>query len=322
MKKSKKSLDLSSLDVVTLLKSLSVELSFSGKNVTRGWVNTQCPFCGDDSTHLGINLETKNVSCWICRESGSIWKYLKRKLGLPNKEIFRVIKPYLHGGTTYYEPEHQPRNKNYEISLPSHILDTPLKVHRTYLQDRGFNPQFLERIYGIKYTGQIAKYISAERKIDFRFRIIIPIYINGKLVNFTARDVTGQAEEKYKNCPVDDAIMTTKDCIYGYDTIVGDTAVLVEGPTDAWNLGPGAGSILGLKYTDNQLKLLYQRNLKKLIIFFDNEPKAQQIAKKLAAEVGSFIGEVLILEPSNDIDDPGSMTKEQVRKFWNLVRKN
>ena len=115
--------------------------------------------------------------------------------------------------------------------------------------------------------------------------------------------------------------MTTKDCIYGYDTIVGDSAVLVEGPTDVWNLGPGTGGLFGLKYTENQIKLLHKRKLKRVVLFFDNEEKAQAIAKKLAFELGSFIPEVLILEPDDEIDDPGSMTKEQVRKLWNMVNR-
>ena len=308
------------IDVVGLLKSMGIELSFAGKNVTKGWVNTQCPFCADDSTHLGINLKSKNVSCWICRESGTLWKYLKKKTNKDNKEIYRLLKPYI--GTQVYQHYEESRyNKKSEVILPTHCYEKALKIHELYLEERGFNHKFLEKIYDIKYTGQISKYRTTERLIDFRYRIIIPIYIDGVLVNFTARDVTDKAEEKYKNCPTDDALMTTKDCIYGYDTIVGDSAVLVEGPTDVWNLGPGTGGLFGLKYTENQIKLLYKRKLKRVVLFFDNEEKAQTIAKKLAFELGSFIPEVLILEPDDEIDDPGSMTKEQVRKLWNMVNR-
>ena len=203
--------------------------------------------------------------------------------------------------------------------LPTHLYDEPLKIHKEYLLSRNFKPSYLQRIYGIKYSGQVSKYKTQDRVVDFRFRIIIPIYINGKLVNFTARDVTGAAEEKYKNCPTDDVLMTTKDCIYGYDTLVGSTAVIVEGPTDVWNMGPGSCGIFGLKYTDTQIKLLHSRNLKKVVIFMDNEKVAQKTAKTLAYELGSFIGNVFIMEPDSNISDPGSMTQDQVRKFWALI---
>ena len=315
----KKSFDYSNLDVVGLLKSMGIEMDFSGKNVTRGWVNTRCPFCGDFSNHMGINLSSKNVSCWICREHGTFWKYIKAKTKKENKEIYRLLKPFLVGGPVYQDYEQTNHSKNEEVILPSHLYDKPLKIHKEYLLSRDFKPSYLQRIYGIKYSGQVSKYVSQDRVIDFRFRIIIPIYINGKLVNFTARDVTDTAEEKYKNCPTDDVLLTTKDCIYGYDTLVGDTAVIVEGPTDVWNMGPGSCGIFGLKYTDNQIKLLYNRKLKKVVLFMDNEKTAQKTAKTLAFELGSFVDDVFIMEPDSEISDPGSMTQEQVRKFWNMI---
>lgn len=314
----KKRFDYSSLDVVGLLKSMGIEMDFTGKNVTRGWVNTNCPFCQDPSNHLGINLSSKNVSCWICREHGTFWKYIKAKTRKDNKEIYRLLKPFLVGGVQYVDYDEN-KTKNEKVVLPTHLYDEPLKIHKEYLLSRNFKPSYLQRIYGIKYSGQVSKYKTQDRVVDFRFRIIIPIYINGKLVNFTARDVTDTAEEKYKNCPIDDVLLTTKDCIYGYDTLVGDTAVIVEGPTDVWNMGPGSCGLFGLKYTDTQIKLLYSRNLKKAVVFMDNEATAQKTAKTLAYELGSFIGNVFIMEPDSNISDPGSMTQDQVRKFWELI---
>ena len=146
--------------------------------------------------------------------------------------------------------------------------------------------------------------------------------MNGKLVNFTARDVTGLAEEKYKNCPNDDAVFHTKDCIYGYD-LAGkgtskDVAVFVEGPTDAWRIGPGAFGILGLKYTENQIKAIYRKELKKAYILFDNEEKAQKIAKEFAKQLGGFIPEVYIIEPEG-FSDPGSMKKKHVNELRSII---
>ena len=85
--------------------------------------------------------------------------------------------------------------------------------------------------------------------------------------------------------------------------------------------GPGSCGIFGLKYTDNQIKLLYNRRLKKVVLFMDNEETAQKTAKTLAFELGSFVDEVFIMEPDQEISDPGSMTQEQVRKFWNMIGK-
>ncbi len=313
-----KKLDFRSLDVVSLLGNMGVDYRLSGKNVSAGWVNMNCPYCYDAGHHLGINLTSKMFSCWICRESGSILKFVQRAAGLNKKDAIRLIKKFLTGKVVEYEYQSS-SNKRDDVTLPSHILKSPLPIHTNYLRERGFKPKELESFFGISYTGQISKYRSSERVVDFKYRIIIPIFINNKLVNFTARDVTEKAEEKYKNCPTDDTLITTKDCIYGYDNVIDGIAVIVEGPTDVWRLGPGAIGLFGIKYTKHQLNLLYQKQLKKAVVFFDNEPTAQKIAEKLAKEIGSFVPDVSILVPDDDITDPGEMTKKQVRELWRMV---
>lgn len=315
----KKGLDLRTLDVVALLNAIPVEVVHSGKNVTAGWVNTNCCFCFDSSNHLGINLKTKMFSCWICRETGSMFKFVQRTMKTNKKDTFHFLKKFLTGKPQFYEIDEDTRNKKNEVVLPSHILTKPLPIHKEYLQSRGFSPKFLQSVFDISYTGQISKYKSQKRVVDFKYRIIIPVFINGVLVNFTARDVTGKAEEKYKNCPTDDTLITTKDAIYGYDAVIDGVGVIVEGPTDVWRVGPGGLGLFGIKYTKHQLNLLYQKKLKKAVVFFDNEPMAQKIAKKLAKEIGSFIPDVSILVPDDEITDPGEMTKEQVKELWKIV---
>lgn len=313
-----KKLDLRSLDVVRLLGHIGVDYRLSGKNVSAGWVNINCLYCNDSGHHLGINLTSKMFSCWICRESGSIISLLQRSEKISKRESVELVKKFLTGKVVEYEYKSS-SNKQIDVSLPSHILKSPLPIHTKYLRERGFEPKQLEAFFDISYTGQISKYRSSERIVDFKYRIIIPIFINGKLVNFTARDVTGQAEEKYKNCPTDDSAITTKDAIYGYDNIVDGVAAIVEGPTDVWRLGPGALGLFGIKYTRHQLNLLYRKKLKKAVVFFDNEPTAQKIAEKLAKEIGSFIPDVSVLVPDDGITDPGEMTKKQVKEFWRIV---
>ena len=318
----KRKLDLSSLNIQGVLSDIGVEFKTSGKNVSAGWINIRCVFCKDHGHHLGINLKSKMFSCWVCRESGSIFGLIKSILNTDNKETFKVIKKHLQDVRFSYQDveEEAEQEKSLEVQLPTHLYDNPLPIHKRYLEERGFSHRSLETVFRIKYSGQISKYKTADKmSVDFKFRIIIPVFINGKLVNFTGRDVTGCSEERYKNCPTADTLLTTKDALYGYDSIVDGVAALVEGPTDVWRLGPGALGLFGLKYTENQLKLLYEKQLRKAVLFMDNEPVAQKIAKKLAREIGTFIPEVSILEPDSDMTDPGELTKEQVREFWKLV---
>ena len=314
-----KKLNLSSIDAVSMLGEMGIDYRLSGKNVSAGWVNVNCCFCQDHGHHLGINLKTKMFSCWICRETGSMYKFVRRVKKTSKKDTFNFLKKFLTGKPQYYEIDEDTGNKKSEVILPSHILTKPLPIHKEYLKSRGFSPKFLQSVFDISYTGQISKYKSQKRVVDFKYRIVIPIFINGVLVNFTARDVTGQAEEKYKNCPTDDTLITTKDAIYGYDAVIDGVGVIVEGPTDVWRVGPGGLGLFGIKYTKHQLNLLYQKKLKKAVVFFDNEPVAQKIAEKLAWEIGSFIPDVSILVPDDDITDPGEMTKEQVKELWKII---
>jgi DNA primase len=317
--------DYTHLDVVSLLESIPVSLDFTGKNVTEGWVNTNCPFCYDPSNHLGVNLTSKSFSCWICREKGTIFGLVKHLTGFDDKIVGRLIREHTKEDFRYVFSGNSSKAKKLEINLPSRCSEKPLKVHKEYLKKRGFNRKELELHFGIKYTGQISSYLKSDgRRSDFSYRIVVPVYMNKKLVNFTARDVTGLAREKYKNCPNDDALFHTKDCIYGYDLAGKGTsknvAVLVEGPTDVWSIGPGAFGIFGLKYTENQIKAIYKKELKKAYIFFDKEKKAQQIAEKFAKEIGSFIQDVFIIEPEDgDSDDPGSMSKQQARELRAII---
>jgi len=319
--KTKEKWDLTKLDVLSLFDAIGVNYATSGKNVTEGWVNINCSFCFDHGNHLGVNLTSKNFSCWICRESGGIFKLVQKLTGFSNSAVGRLINEHIKDSyQSYYVPE---TRRKFQVELPTRCLDNPKKIHREYLESRNFNHKELERNFGIKYTSQISSFLRSDgKRSNFSYRIIIPIMMNGKLVNFTARDVTGRADNKYKNCPNDDVVFHTKDCIYGFD-LAGkgtflDMAVFVEGPTDVWRIGPGAFGLFGLKYTENQIRAIYQKELKKAYILFDNEPKAQEIAGVFAKEIGAFIPEVFVIEPEG-FSDPGSMNKKQLRELKQIM---
>ena len=57
------------------LDDLGVDYISEGKNVSSGWIEINCPFCGQDpSKHLGINLETGLFHSWCCNETGNLVK--------------------------------------------------------------------------------------------------------------------------------------------------------------------------------------------------------------------------------------------------------
>jgi DNA primase len=146
--------------------------------------------------------------------------------------------------------------------------------HKKYLINRNFDPEQIEKDWGILGTGSIGEY---------KFRIVIPIYFNGKIVSFQCRDITDRQVLRYKACEKEKEIIHHKNILYGLDHIQ-KSCIVVEGITDVWRFGRGAVCTFGTGYTKNQLYLL-SNYVEQVFIFFDTEDAAQQHADRLAWEL-------------------------------------
>lgn len=318
------------VDVKKVLQEQNVFFAESGKNVTVGWVNVNCPFCHDPSWHLGINLTSNRCSCWKCGKSISFWNYLKEVFDFNNTELWEIFNKHellgyvdtrtaklAPGGGTTGAGDTKAISK---VSLPSKALQRPLKVHSEYLKKRNFHPKQLTAYYRLRFTGAFSNYITKDKtRIDFKYRILIPVFMHGKLVNFTGRDVTGvPGAVRYKNCPNDEAIVSTRNCIYNYDN-VGDVALIVEGPTDVWRMeGYGCIATMGIKITKQQIKHIQDLELKRAVVLFDKGAEREQ--ENLVDTLSLFIPEVFeIKNLFEDFDDPGSLNKKQVKEIRRLV---
>ena len=70
-------------NVLEYLDDQGIAYRSSGDNVTQGWVNIDCPFCGEDNRHLGIHHDGGNsFHCWVCDESGDILKLMMELEGI------------------------------------------------------------------------------------------------------------------------------------------------------------------------------------------------------------------------------------------------
>ena len=123
------------LDVFSLLDGIGVNYVTSGKNVTEGWVELNCIFCYFNGHHLGVNLSSKMFSCWICRESGSIFKLVKQLTGFDNRTVGRLIREHTKDGFNYnFSSETEQKSRKLEIQLPTRFSQNPLKIHKKYLK--------------------------------------------------------------------------------------------------------------------------------------------------------------------------------------------
>jgi DNA primase len=266
--------------IIDIFKHFEVPHFTEGKNVTKGWVNVQCPFprCGDESNHCGVDPRTERFNCWKCGETGSFIDLLIELTGLSYKECRDIISTpsvsFQESATDYIDkvfsedgPE-STRIVHGKINLPERFelatYDTKFPLLYSYLERRNISINtIIEHECGICRSG------------SYMNRLVIPVFFQQEIVAFQAADLTGFAELKYKTSS--DRI---NDYLYGYDKIENGKVVLVEGILDAWRVGKDALATFGTHITERQKYLILGKNLKELIFAWDGDAywKARQVA--------------------------------------------
>lgn len=294
------------MDIVRLLEDFNVFYATEGERHTReGWVNMKCPFCtGTEGLHLGFNLEESYFTCYRCGWHPPV-QTISHLIGVSLPDTARIIQKYGIVQTKLKKPE---KRAEMPFLLPTGLTGLTTQ-HKTYLRNRGFDPDALEQKWGLQSTGPV----SHVGKIPYKHRIFIPYYWNGELVTFDARDVTGKAENKYQACPVDREIMERKKILYGNQEAWTDgIGIGVEGPADVWRFGDFACATSGINFKQEQVRLI-SRIFRTFFIVYDSEIQAQQQARKLKSEL-RFRGvkaEVVSLKTG----DPGEMQQRKADEF-------
>lgn len=281
------------LNITKLLGEIGVAHWTYGKNVQEGWTSVSCPHCGDRSNHGAFSPTGTAYSCFKCgrhsvRETVAkyvTWEEAGRLITEHSSSLnFCNTQEKLRAGSVAWPPE-------------GACKDMP-EAHAQYLIDRGYNPQQIEELYGISsmyHTG------------DFKYRILIPIFENGRVVTYVGRDITGKAPLRYKNLSSSRSIKQAKEVIYNLDS-VHETAIVCEGITDAWRFGVHGVATCGLVTTQAQIDALAKR-IKHAFICFDSEPQAQKQARLLGEALAYQGTKVEIL--SIDASDPGELSAEE-----------
>jgi DNA primase len=122
-----------------------------------------------------------------------------------------------------------------------------LPIHEKFLTKRRYDFEKIQRKYDLLGVGPTLD--------DWKFRLIIPVYMNHQLVTYVGRDTTGKSEIPYRNAPIEKSIIQSKHCLYNLDT-VKDTVIVVEGILDCWRIGSSAVATFGTQVTREQILLL------------------------------------------------------------------
>jgi len=293
------------MDIIRLYQDYNIPFQTEGhKHCRPGWVNTPCPFCtGNPGLHLGYSLAGNYFRCWRCGFQKTLPTLSKLTL-LPLNQLPSIIKQY--EGHRRFIQQREPAIKLFPFKFPSNA--NPLTDnHKQYLTNRGFDPDKLVVDWGILGTGPISILGTGSNIQDYKHRVIIPIYWEGKPVSFQARAIAKNAQLKYKACPKIRESIHHKHILYGKQEKWGNTGICVEGIFDVWRFGFNAFATFGIDYTRIQRNVI-MKTFKRVAVVFDDEPQAQLKAKKLVTDLKFYGVESFQILISGD---PGAMKQKE-----------
>jgi len=275
------------MTIIEILDELRIPTAPEGHHhSTEGWQSIDCPFCspGSNAFRCGISESYGNVSCWVCG-THRLWDTLAEASGRPIQEVGTLCQ-----GFTRERPVNAKLGPKKALAIPDG-LSSLLKPHRRYLEKRCFDADELVSLWGIGGFGIHPR---------FPWRIFIPIRIGEEIVSWTTRSISDEGTRYITAKPTEERI-SSREVLYGSE-LARNGIIVVEGPTSAWSIGPGACATLGVGYSQSQVNLIASYPMR--AVCFDNERQAQRRARKLCRLLEVFDGETYNVRLSSK--DPNS----------------
>ena len=267
------------LDIIKLCQDRRIAyLDGSGHHHCRaGFVQMNCPNCQAGEWRMGFSKERGNFVCWVCGGL-KFWSVLQGLLKIDDEEELRRIVAEFQIPGTMFSTRDMERKKTLELPPDTGKM---LRLHRLYLEGRGFDPDRLETEWGLLGCGRMGG-------PKWSWRVIIPIRNKaGRMVAYQGRAIGDAVEPRYVSTANEDCLEPPETLIYGLDKAVYETALLVEGCTGVWRIGPGCVASLGLKFIPDKINQL--RKFKRVGILVDPSPaEALDHAEKAAAHLAQF----------------------------------
>jgi len=293
-------------DVERFLGDYNIDFITEGPNTSENFLNIHCPFpgCDDHGYHFGIAKNGMGASCWKCGKK-SIFATLK--LLAPDTSPQQIVKQYRPGYQLLLKLNNNERKLKEipkKVILPGQNLT---KLHKNYLKQRGFSPDYLIHKYKITGTGPLGAY---------RLRVVVPFFYNKKLVSYQGRDITNQSEQRYKACSKPKEIVHHKHILYNFDNCQKDWCIVTEGFMKVWKLGDNTCATLGRIFTEQQVLLL--SCFKVVFIYFDPDSAGRDGSQKLSLLLDSLGVVSFIISAEKAADN---LTQDESKLFMKKVKK-
>ncbi len=306
----------------------------------------ECPVCGSSKYKVFLNADTGLGNCFSgsCEKKFNRWSFIKATLGdMPMRDIVERIKRAAR--SQGWRPPKKTAvavNLDTELILPeSHPL--PIKGRNLkYLDQRGITHD-ITRYFGLRYSAEGVFRYKDEHGRDlsqsYAKRVIIPIFnLEGDLVSFQGRDITGTADKKYLFPP---GFASTGSVLYNGQNALGAEHVVVgEGVFDVMAIKMALEGQMELRdhvaigsfgkhlsHGDESSQMgklleLKERGLKYVTFMWDSESQALSDAADAALLLKGYGFEtrVAVLPKGRDPNEvPASSVREA---FWKALPAN
>ncbi len=270
-------------------------------HVTAGWIGTTCPWCGGSGHHFGFHLGSGAASCWKCgphNRTDAVARLCKIRYGIAVKLL----------GDERRIASGRPERLTTAFQKPKGVgpLET---VHLQYLYNRGLPSAIdLVRLWGIQGIGLSGGALA--------WRIYIPIRNQvGQTVSWTTRAIGSTSSLRYISASADEESEPHHSLLYGAELARG-AVVVVEGPTDAWAIGPGAVATCGVGFSREQIALISSYPVR--AVCFDRDAAGQRRAEKLCVALEAFPGQTsgLKLHSGNDPAEADPAEIAEIRSLF------
>jgi DNA primase len=313
--------------------------------VTRGTRGTQlnvkeCPSCGNSNYKVYLNQDNGLGNCFAgdCERRFNKFSFIRAWMGnASNRDVIEHIKAVARShGWRPARVQSMAVNLKTDLVIPESVALPVGGRNLKYLENRGVTPD-IARYFALRFCnhGGFNYVDDAGRKLhqDYSKRVIIPIFdLNGDLVSFQGRDITGKADKKYLFPP---GFSSTGAHLYnGHNAhgcehvVIGEgafdviaTKIALDGQTELRNIVPigSFGKHLSSGDDNSQFAKLLQLKeggLKIVTIMWDSEEKAIEAAVNTALMLRryGFVARVAILPKDKD---PNEVPPSVVRAaFW------
>lgn len=266
-------------------------------HVSQGWIGIVCPMpgCGQGGKFgRGINLRSFRTTCWKCGPArlGTVLSLAAHK---PLSAVLGLLPKLEQDPSDRAEVRPTGRYK------PPVGVGPLQPAHRNYLWSRGFDPDEIAEYWQVQAIGDVPT--------QYAWRLFVPASEEDRPVSWTTRAI-GRREPRYKAADPTDEDVPIHSVLYGSD-LARHAIVIVEGPTDAWAVGPGAVATFGLSVTPAQVAKMAKYAVR--AICFDNEPAAQRRARRLADQLSIFPGQTSVVQMSGP--DPATSPKDEIKEL-------